>query len=446
MAIHARRDDPSRMSAVYATKGATMRKGNFNGTAAEPTNMLCAYKDMDLSAIRYGKSVLDMQGKGSILVTQTRASGEKKFSLHVLDFSKAADITAVKPAEIITALNSAVPAIPDMQAVFSNATQSVNLMCTDPSVLFVEVFSLLAGALGFGGGEAFTSYGSFFQDFLTNDDTITVTPTNVTGESTAAELMGGYRNTRTAVMINGERGGVDYAVNVKAYSPLVKQFFEGGELVFGGAEDDFNYRYSPVNANRRPTGKIEFFNILPLHAKNGETDISTIEGLIVEHVYAGTPVMGDDTRGAVSLSSFNFTLQARIYRSAAGQEVEQPEEIGYKERSDFILALMKCIASPCLISQVEVEAATGITVEPKLSMPRASRNFVQCAVVPVTASGFNVAIAEKDGKLGATYTWNDDDQRVIITSGLTAGTDTVNITVTNVDGTQVTGSFELTVV
>ncbi|MDR1398656.1 MAG: hypothetical protein LBJ41_01860 [Treponema sp.] len=339
--------------------------------------------------------------------------------------------------------------MPEMIAEFNAVENHVNLRCTNAGVRITEVFGLIAGALGFGGGGPFTSYGSYFFDFITDDSTISITPANVMSAGTTAQLMGGYRNTETGVIINGSLIGVDYAINVKKMSPLFEQVVTGSELVFidngRGSDADF----IPLTGVRIPKSvRMEMYNLRDRHATEGTTDVGDIEGLVAEHVYSGAVIVADDSRGAVSLDSFNFTLQARVYQDDAGNNIGQPEKLYRGPEDPFFKCLTVALENRPLISMLTATPATSIIVQTPMTInANTGGNENNVIVIPAAASGYTVEITEPmQSPLGCKFAYDDAAKRIRITAESTKGNESVTVKLTNADGTTQSATLALTVV
>ncbi|GHV74224.1 hypothetical protein AGMMS49940_15260 [Spirochaetia bacterium] len=429
------------------SKGFALRPfNNHDGTDATPNNLLCGYKPMDLDVTRDGVSILSPDKKGTIILIRTTET-ECFVTRHIIDCSGVANLHAASPQDIITLLNTqATPALPDMVASYNNTPRAVNLYTTNAAVLITEIYGELAGAMGFGGGEAFTTMGSFWTDFMTDDSAVTLTPTPVTTDATQVRITGGYKSTARGIDIGGGYEGMDYAINVAKYSPEIQQALEGGYLLYGknGTDADFIPFDSDVN---KPRGKCEMVAVYERTNKDGVVPIGTNEGLIIKRVYSGTIIPGADTTGAVTMTSFNATLQARVYRNQRGQNVQQPKTLYRGEDDKYLNALTLALQNRPLHSMLEAVNATTFTVENSGTLPPNSTGFeLQAIITPPNASGFVVSIAEPgSGALGCTFEWDDANQRVLVTTGLTTGTETVTATLTNADGSTRVATFTVIV-
>jgi hypothetical protein len=239
-----------------------------------------------------------------------------------VDFSGAADLGAVTPSEVVIALNAA--AFTDMEAVLDNATGRPNLRCLSPAVKYTQVFGYLAGALGFGGGKAFRSMGSFFYDGLTKDDVITIARTDQKSDDTNVDQQGGGKGTLTRIVVKGKRTGVQYALNIKQDDNLLMQMAEGGELIAGidGIPTQYNPPLPEDDVGERG---IELYKFLPLYMDGTQSSINQETDIKTEHCHYGNLTPGDPTEGAMTLANFNYTYDAGIkYIDEAGIAKSQP--------------------------------------------------------------------------------------------------------------------------
>ena len=186
--------EPLERKARFAASGYVLRNTNGDGTSASPRRLLGARENLNLNVSRSGLTILDGSMKAYMLVRRDNADEVK-----LVDFSGAANPSAVTPSEVVIALNAA--AFTDMEAVLDNATGRPNFRCTNPAVKYTQVFGYLAGALGFGGGRAFRSMGSFFYDGLTRDDVITIARTNQKSDDTNVDQQGGGKGTLTRIVV-----------------------------------------------------------------------------------------------------------------------------------------------------------------------------------------------------------------------------------------------------
>jgi hypothetical protein len=402
---------------------------------------------VDLTKTLNGQTILNSSSKAPMMVVKTSPAGVE-MARYELDFSSVSNVSRVTPQEIVTVLNNGITDA-EMVAAFDATQNHVNLRCTNSNVKITEVFGLIAGALGFGGGEPFTGYGSYWFDFLTDDSTISITPSNVMSGGTTAQLMGGFRNTETGVIINGALTGKDYAITVKKMSPLFSQAITGAELAFidNGLGSDADFY--PLTGVRIPKSvRMEMYNPRDRHAIEGTTDIGDTEGMIIEHVYSGAIILSDESRGAVSLDSYSFTLQARVYQDDAGNNIGQPEVLYRNPEDVFFKCLALCLENRPLISMLTATPATSIVAQSPMSInANTSGNENRVLITPAAASGYTVAIAEPgSGALGCEFSFDYATKRIRIKSGATTGNENVTVTLTNANGAAKTSTIALTVI
>jgi hypothetical protein len=383
-------------------------------------------------------SILDASGKAYLLVRRNNIDELKK-----VDFSAAASPFAVTPPEVVIALNMAV--FTDMEAIIDNATGRPNFRCTNPDIRYTQVFGYLAGALGFGGGKAFRSMGSFFYDGLTRDDVITIARTDQRSDDTNVDQQGGGKGTLTRIVIKGKRTGVQYVVNIKQDDNLLMQMVEGGELIAGidGIPTQYN---TPLPEDDVGERGIELYKFMPLYLDGTQSDDSQETDVKVEHCFYGSMTAGDPAEGAMALANFNYTYNAGIkYIDENGAAKSQPETRQYSidewEGEKIVDALSPTMGLR-LLNIIPIASATFNT---PLNLTVSQTAYNPPIVTPDGAGHFTVAVASLSVLTDTQITWDADNKRIKIQTGTVTGTETVTVTFTNDDGTTVTGTFILTV-
>lgn len=438
MPTYLRGFDPMDKSAEFAALGTAFRRGNYDGTAATPQRLLTSNAPVNLNVGREGITILDGNKRALLLVKRDSVKEVKQ-----VDFSGAVDITRVTPDEIIAALNAA--GFTNMMAVIDLPSGACNFTCTDPNVQYTEVFGYLAGALGFGGTKAFQGFGSFFRDYTIDDDTITCTRADQKTENTSVDQQGGGHNTLTRVTQQGRRTGVQYTVNLKPKDNVLRQIFEGGELIIHPSYDPKPDHYIPPDRTG-PNGMIEMYRLAPLYPANRESKEGQDEGVIVEHVFAGMGTVQDPSTGAMSLSSFNYLIDAGIYINQNGEQIQQPEELIYSKNKWNLNRLIETLSNPVKMSDLSATMLTGVNLTTSINIAQSRIGYNQCSLVPPEADGFTVSFSPLATLTDSAIAWDNENARIIITTGTITGSEMVTVTFTNRDGTTVVKTFTLAVV
>jgi hypothetical protein len=433
--------EPLERKARFAAAGYVLRNTNGDGTSASPQRLLGARENLNLNIARFGLSILDNTGKAYLLVRRDDIDELKR-----VDFSQVANQSAVTPAEVVIALNAA--GFTDMTAVLDNATGRPNFRCTNPNVKYTQVFGYLAGALGFGGGKAFRSMGSFFYDGLTRDDVITIARTNQRSDDTNVDQQGGGKGTITRIVVKGKNTGVQYAINIKQDDLLLMQMVEGGELLAGIDGKPIRYN-TPLPEEDVGERGLELYKFIPLYLDGTQSGISQETDIKVEHCFYGSMTVGDPSEGAMALANFNYTYDAGIkYIDENGVAKSQPETNQYSisewEEEKLIAAL-----SPTMgLLLLNVIPVSMVTFNSPINVPTSQTGYNlynQPIITPETANHYTVSVAPLTTLTDTLITWEADNKRIKIQTGTITGTETVNVAFTNDDGSVVNGSFVLTV-
>lgn len=430
--------EPLERKARFAASGYVLRNTNGDGTSASPRRLLGARENLNLNVSRSGLTILDGSMKAYMLVRRDNADEVK-----LVDFSGAANPSAVTPSEVVIALNAA--AFTDMEAVLDNATGRPNFRCANPAVKYTQVFGYLAGALGFGGGRAFRSMGSFFYDGLTRDDVITIARTNQKSDDTNVDQQGGGKGTLTRIVVKGKRTGVQYALNIKQDDNLLMQMVEGGELVAG--IDGLPTQYSsPLPEDDVGERGIELYKFIPLYLDGTQSGINQETDVKVEHCFYGDMTAGDPTEGAMTLANFNYTYDAGIkYIDENGAAKSQPETKQYSVdewETERIVAALSPTMGLSLLNVVPVTAAAFTT---PLNLTVSQTAYTEPIITPDGANHYTVSAAPLTVLTDTVITWDADTKRLRIQTGAVTGTETVSVTFTNSNGTTVIGTFSLKV-
>jgi hypothetical protein len=430
--------EPLERKARFAASGYVIRNTNGDGTSASPQRLLGARENLNLNVSRSGMSILDGSGKAYLLVRRDSTD-----ELKMVDFSGALNLSAVTPSEVVIALNAA--GFTDMEAIIDNATGRPNLRCTNPDIRYTQVFGYLAGALGFGGGKAFRSMGSFFYDGLTRDDVITIARTDQRSDDTNVDQQGGGKGTLTRIVVKGKRIGAQYALNIKQDDNLLMQIVEGGELIAGidGIPTQYNTPLPDDDVGERG---IELYKFIPLYLDGTQSGISQETDVKVEHCFYGSMTAGDPTEGAMALANFNYTYDSGIkYIDENGVARSQPETRQYsidEWEGEKIVASLSPTMGLNLLNVIPVASATFNT---PLNLTASQTAYNQPIINPDGANHFTVAVGTLSVLTDTQITWDADNRRIKIQTGTVTGTETVTVTFTNDNGSTVNGTFTLTV-
>jgi hypothetical protein len=424
--------------ARFATRGFVLRNINGDGTAPTPQRMLSASGPVNLNIARGGLSILDAQNKAMLLVRINSTD-----QLRPVDFSGAVDLMAVTPAEQVIALNAA--GFDNMTAIIDNATGRCNFRCIDPAAQYVQVFGYLAGALGFGGSRAFRGMGCFLYDGVTYDDTITIARVEQRSDDQNVDQAGGGLGTLTRVIVKGRRTGVQYAMNIKQEDRLLLQMVEGGELIAG--VEDMPTRYSPpASGDDVGERQIELIKIIPLYPDGTQSSVDQESGMETEHCFKGSITPGDPSEGAMTLANFNYTYNAGSeYTDENGVITTQPftdsYDISLWDRKHLIKSL-----SPTLgLRLMETYPIEDASLNQTVNLTTSQTAFNPVIKTPSNASGFVVTFDPLETLSDTALSWDGNNSRIRIETGTAKGTETVTVTFTNPDGSEISREFSLTV-
>jgi hypothetical protein len=437
MAVATASYEPLERKARFAASGYVIRNTNGDGTAASPQRLLGARENLNLTASRLGMSILDGSMKAYMLVRRDDID-----ELKLVDFSGAENPSAVTPSEVVIALNAA--GFADMEAALDNATGRPNFRCVNPAVKHTQVFGYLAGALGFGGGKAFRSMGSFFYDGLTRDDVITIARTDQKSDDTNVDQQGGGKGTLTRIVVKGKRAGVQYALNIKQDDLLLMQMVEGGELVAGidGVPTRYNAPLPDDDVGERG---MELYKFIPLYLDGAQSAVSQETDVQIERCFYGSMSAGDPSEGAMSLANFNYTYDAGVkYVDEAGSARSQPEITRYSadewEGEKIVAAL-----SPTMgINLLNVTAVVSAAFNTPLNLTVSQTAYNQPIIAPSGANRYTVSVSPLSTLTDTVVTWDADNKRIKIQTGVVTGTETVTVSFANSNGGAVVGTFSLT--
>jgi hypothetical protein len=439
MAVLVGTPDPLAKLDEFAARGFIARNINGDGTAPKPTRMLGAAENVNLAAVRNGKAILGANKLAPMIIRLDDQPQQKKY----LDFSHAVDLARVTPAEAVIAINGA--GFQNIQAIVDNSTGRCNVRCTDSSVQFVQIFGLLAGALGFGGGVAFRSLGCFFWDYVTKDDVITIARTEQRSDDTNVDQAGGGLGTLTRIIVQGKRTGVQYAINTKPRDKVWRQMVEGGELAIGIEGKPETY-FPPAGGDNTGERGIELWAVYPLYTPNTQSSVSQERKMIVEHIFSGAVTAGDPARGAQTLTNFNYTFNAGSeYIDENGSTVAQPVEDEYDMNLWNTFKLIPSVTPTWQLAMLDTVKLTDFTLTQDMNLTTGQIAFNGVTKDPLNASGYTVSISTPTALTDTVLSWDDDNSRIRIECGSVTGTESVAVTFTNEDNTTVAHSFNLTV-
>jgi hypothetical protein len=439
MAVLVGTPDPLAKLDEFAARGFIARNINGDGTAPKPTRMLGAAENVNLAAVRHGKAILGANKLAPLIIRLDNRPQQKEY----LDFSHAVDLTRVTPAEVVIAINNA--GFTDIQAIIDNTTGRCNVRCTDSTVQFVQIFGLLAGALGFGGGVAFRSLGCFFWDYVTKDDVITIARAEQRSDDANVDQAGGGLGTLTRIIVHGKRTGVQYAINTKPRDKVWRQMIEGGELAIGIDGKPETY-YPPAPGDNIGERSIELFAVYPLYAPNTQSDVAQERKMVVEHIYSGTVTVNDPARGAQSLTNFNYTYNAGSeYIDENGSTLAQPVEEEYDMSLWQSYKLIPSVSPTWQLAMLDTIKLNDFQLVADMNLTTGQVAYNPVTKDPLNASGYVVELSPLMTLTDTVLSWDDDNSRVKIECGSVTGTESVTVTFTNEDNTTVSHSFNITV-
>jgi len=443
--------------------GIVIRAENPDGSEITPQRILGTNKPVNLLSIYNNDTIVDSATKKAILIITSAKPDGNPASKRVVpvDFSGAADIEQVTPSEIVAALGSVASDI--ITAEIDAATGRVKIAAvTAAGLIYLSVSGPLAGALGFGDGLPWRSFGTPFFESYSYDDTITATPTATRSDDQDITLAGGSLGRTGTVTIPGELSGYSIALANRSANELLDQAINGEALSYGDTLD-VNIKGTPALPSEVITQsglgrRFTVWHIIKLYTQDMKSNVKNMKGLSVYKYNNCSIVQSDDGVGALSHTTKNYTITApATYLDKDG--VERPNKVHdfYATDSEKInnfdaFVSIANLDSSLRLSSIRVVTITSATPERttiSMSSGQVERNvfdFTDDTGAAVSnPSGVMVSFGTLSVLTNTVLTWNYDKDRVEISAGATAGTEVVSVVFTNVDGSVVNASFSLTV-
>jgi hypothetical protein len=361
-----------------------------------------------------------------------------------VSFSHAIDLENVTPAEVVIAINNA--AFAGVDCAIDMETGAPNITASNPAVECVQIFSLLAGALGFGGGKPFRSYGCYLYDGLTWKDIIQLTIARQAAQENAVSLANGWDGGTTEILRKGTRSGDQVTWNIRNKDYMLLQIAEGGELA------------------SRPTGGLSYAPPLPeddvgersveLWAIYGDFEDGVRQTLDeesfipVKHYFRGRLTPLDDSEGANTIATIGFLYDAdAAYTDPDGARRGNPalDKLTLDEWRAW--KLKDCLIKGLSASFVNVTPASAAALRSAaVNMAKNQVAYNALAATPSNASGYTVTFSTPT-LAGLQVSFDYVGKRVRVASGGAAGSATITVTLTNGDAAQsaVTASFTVAV-
>jgi hypothetical protein len=435
--------------------GLIIQAENPDGTEITPQRCLGPNAPVNLIAAYKGQTILDSSKKALMRAAVSKDDGGRNPVVRIfpVNFSSVLDTEAVTPSEIVIALNAAAPDIFTVE--IEAATERVNLRGT-AGVRFLSVSGFLAGALGFGDGIAWRSFGAPFFAMYGNDETISVTPTAARGEDTKASLNGGSKNIPSSWVLSGKVTGWNIAVASRSVNELFNQAVMGGafsvgESARGSLDIELPLNETPLT-NSGSGCTFTVHHITLKGTADAETNRNSPNG-VTDHIYRGcTITRADDGTGALTATTANYNITAPAFVfDGNGNKRASPEVRLYasgddKERSLFALTDMDTADANLKIGDiraVRLLAAAHSLNAITLVHGAVGRNAY--TVSPPDAAGFAVTFNPLTTLTGTQLSWDYANRRAVITAGAVTGTQTATVHFTNMDGTVVNDTFTVTV-
>lgn len=277
----------------FATKGFRIRRLNPDGTRMTKSRMLGFFGTADLSAV----TTLDV---GSLTV---KIDGV--VDTNDVDFSAAADISAVTVAEAVTALTA---------AGFAGVTWSADastgrLLGVAAAGVTVQVYGAIAAALDFGQGVDFGGQGCLWYKFFDNSVVSIGLPKNIKDkEEIDSEDANGVI---TRMIIGAKMLGISPAIVLK------KKDYDVLELIQGGTYDRTANTYDPPlsDETEHPMFEIEVFSPIYDEGTNKAGDMSGYEQLLLRSCIG---MEGDVPIEAKAWAQYAYNVESTDYKDATG--------------------------------------------------------------------------------------------------------------------------------
>jgi hypothetical protein len=401
--------------------------------------MLGAPENVNLNQTRRGASLLNASKQGVVLLRVD----DEPVQIRSLSFAHAVDLERVSPAEVVIAIS---------QAAFSGVTCSIdidsgapNIQAVNPGAACVQIFSLLAGALGFGGGKPFRSYGCFLYDGLTWKDIIQLTVVKQSSAENAVSLANGYDGGVTEIVQRGGRTGDQVTWNVRNKDYILLQMAEGGELV---ARESGGLSYTPPLVEDDVGERdVELWAIYG-DFEDGVRQVLDEENFIpVKHYYKGRLAPQDDSEGASQIATIGFLYDApAVYNDPISGRVASPDVNKFTLEEWRTWKLKDCIIKGLSAGFVNVAPAVSATVESSaITMVRGQVAYNALGTTPYNASGFSVSFSALSTLTDLGLSYDPYSKRIRIKAGNVVGTQSITVTLANGDAAQSTASVAFSV-
>jgi hypothetical protein len=446
--------DPSGRQSEFPG-GLIIQAENPDGTEITAQRCLGTNSPVNLLAPWKGQTILDSGKKALMRVVASKDDGGRNPIVRIfpVNFSGAIDTEAVTPSEIVIALNAAAPDIFTVE--IDAATERVNLRGI-AGVQFLSVSGFLAGALGFGDGIAWRSFGAPFFAMYGNDETISVTPTAARGEDTRASLNGGSRNIPSSWVLPGKVTGWNIAIANRSVNELFNQAVMGGAFSVGESARGSLDIELPLNETPLTnSGSGRTFTVHHITLKgtaDSETNRNSPDG-ITDRIYHGcTITAADDGTGALTATTSNYTITAPGFVfDENGNKIPNPEKRLYArgdDKENHLAALTDMDTADANLKIGDIRSVRLMSVAHSLNTLTLVHGAVgrnAYTLTPPDAAGYAVTFNPLTTLTDTQLSWDYANRRAVIAAGAVTGTETVTVHFTNMDGTIVNDTFTVTV-
>lgn len=292
--------------ARFATEGFRVKRLNPDGTVPTASRFLGFLGTVDLSAVL---DAVDHDADMSIKIDNGAAD------VNTVDFTAAADDSAVTVAEAVTALTA---------AGFTGITWSVDattgrLMGASASGSEVEVTGPLAAALDFGQGVEHGGNGlEFIRSF--NDDTMSIGETKNKKDKEEIDQEGA-KGTVTRMVIGSKLLGKSLVLAVKTKNYYLLEAIQGGTL------NRTTGKYTPPPSTRQNAPLFFVDTFAPLYGE-GESKMENFVGYEQQRYVNCIGMEGDVPQEAKAWANYSFDVEAGEGKDASGNKIpawyEQP--------------------------------------------------------------------------------------------------------------------------
>ncbi|MDR2500127.1 MAG: hypothetical protein LBD37_03475 [Treponema sp.] len=446
--------DPSGRQSEFPG-GLIIQAENPDGTEITPQRCLGANSPVNLIAPWKGQTILDSGKKALMRVAVSKDDRARSPFTRVfpVSFAHAVDPEAVTPSEIVIALNAAAQDLFTVE--IDPATERVNLR-GEAGARFISVSGFLAGALGFGDGTAWRSFGAPFFAMYGNDENISVTPTATRSEETRAALNGGSKNVPSSWVLPGKVTGWSIAVANRSVNELFNQAVNGGafsvgESARGSLDIELPLHETPISNS----GSGRTFTVHHITLKgtaDSETNRNSPDG-VTDRIYHGcTITQADDGTGALTVTTSNYTITAPGFVfDENGNKIPNPEKRMYArgdDKENHLAALTDMDSADAELKIGDIRSVRLLTVthsQDSLTLVHGAVGRNAYTVSPPDAAGYAVTFNPLTTLTNTKISWDYANRRAVIEAGSVTGTETVTARFTNMDGTIVNDTFIVTV-